>query len=97
MLLCRYIIYIDPMGFLGILENNPGSSSRIITFLNFKCCIEVFLLINTVDWKKSGDHRLRLVAYPIIYKLFFSNPRWLAVSQISEPSTVSFCRTQAGG
>ena len=38
--------------------------------------------------QKSGDHLLRLVVCPIIYKVFFA-PSQVVIAGISEPSTVS--------
>ena len=46
---------------------------------------------NYAWWQKSGIHQLRLVVYPVIYKVFL-HPRWCRISSINnflDPETVS--------
>ncbi len=49
---------------------------------------EMWVALGYCWWLKSGDHQLRLVVYPIIYRVSAPSKRWFSRRISSEPSTV---------
>ena len=62
----------------GLGEKQPGDAWGWMMLKSPVNVSEIQLqkAIDTVWWKKSGDHQLRLVVFPMIYKVFV-HARWL--------------------